>query len=233
MNKRVIAAVSAGVLALMGVVVLVVWAKGANDRAYDGADLVKVVRVTKSVAADTKAEDLAGSTEVAELPSTAIPKGAVTDLAQVSGLSTTTALETGEILLKSRLAGPGGNRKGEIEVPKGYQEISISLDPQRTVGSSLSAGDRVGVFASFDSGATGSVNKTDLVRHNVLVTKVAGTANVKDGSLTGLMITLAVKTKDAEKIVFAAEFGKIWLSAQNVDTDKTGEVVITVKDLVK
>lgn len=231
MNKRLIAAVAAGVLALMGVIVLVAWAKGANERAFEGADLVSVVRVTQPVAADTKASALAHSTEVARLPKEAVPEGAVTDLSDVAGLSTTTDLQVGEVLLSSRLAAPGAATADKSSVPKGYQEISLSLEAQRVVGGALRPGDRVAVIANFKPEDGADPDFGNLVRHDVLVTKVDSAAIEDVGAAS--MVTLAVLTQDAEKIAFAQDFGKVWLTKQNADTEKSGEKLITGKDFVR
>lgn len=226
MKKRLIAAIAAGALALLGVIVLITWANNANERAFRGADLVEVVRVTAAVESGTKAEDLGKSTEIAKLPADSIPDGAVTKLSEVTGMVATTSLETGEVLLKSRLAAPGTKAENDSSVPKGFQEISIALDTQRTVAGVPKAGDRVAVIASFDP--KNDPQFTNLIRHNVLVTKISAGATAEEG--LGSIVTLAVKTRDAEKIAFAMEFGKVWLTKQNVDTEKLGEKVITGGD---
>ncbi|MEO6606828.1 MAG: Flp pilus assembly protein CpaB [Aeromicrobium sp.] len=229
MNKRVIAAVAAGVLALLGVLVLVVWAQGANKRAFEGAELVPVVRITKPVAQGATAAELAGSTEVAKLPAEAVPEGAVTSLSQVSGLSTNATLSPGEVLLKARMVAPGDRGKGNTDVPKGYQELSLSLDSQHAAGGTVKAGDRVGIIASFEP-KDGKDSSTNVILHDVLITKITSAAEVKD--LTSIMVTVAVETEDAERIVFASDFGRVWLTLQNEDTNKTGEKVITAKDVL-
>jgi len=223
MNKRVIAAVAAGALALLGVGVLYMWAQGANDRAYEGAELVKVVRVTEAVPQGTKAADLAASTEVASLPKDAVPDGAVTDLADVSGLTTNAALAKGEVLLSSRMVAPGDRGEGKTDVPAGYQEVTISLDGQRTVGSQVKAGDHVGVIASYQS-IDGKTNVSKMVAKDVVVTRSSAVLNAE--SATGSLVTVAVKTKDATMIVNAMEYGKIWLTLQNADTDQGGDSLI-------
>lgn len=232
MKKRVIAAVAAGVLALMGVLVLVIWAQGANDRAFAGAKLVSVVRVTKDVSQGASASDLAGSTEVVKLPVTSVPKGAVTDLSEVSGLATNASLQSGEVLLKSRMAAPG-ERKGTTDVPTGYQEISIALDPEHSVAGAVKAGDRVGMIVTFEPKDSNAPQFTDFVLNQVLVTK-AKTAIVGDkGEITGTMLTLAVKTFDAERIVHSQKWGTVWLTLQNADTDTSGDKLITAKEVVQ
>lgn len=223
MNKRVIAAVGAAVLAALGVVILIVWAQGANQRAYEGAELVNVVRVTETVPSGTKAADLAASTEIAELPADAIPEGAVTNLAEVQGLSTLAELQPGEVLVEARMGAAGASeKKGASDVPSGLQEVSIFLDNQRTIAGSVKPGDRVGVLGSYQD-AAGS-KYTDLLMHDVLVTRVDGA--VTDEAVTGLTVTVAVNTVDAERIVFTQEWGLVWLTLQNADTDKTGERII-------
>lgn len=232
MNKRVIAAVMAGVLALVGVLVLVVWAQGANDRAFDGAKLVSVVRVTQDVSQGASAADLARSTETVRLPAEAVPEGAVTDLDQVSGLTTNASLQSGEVLLKSRMDAPG-ERKGKTDVPKGFQEISIALDAEHSVAGAIKAGDRIGMVVTFEPKDSSKPQVTDFVLNQVLVTKIK-TAIVGDkGEITGSMITVAVKTLDAERIVHSQKWGTVWLTLQNSDTDSSGSKLVTAKEVVE
>lgn len=50
-----------------------------------------------------------------------------------------------------------------------------------------------------------------------------------DEAPTGqLIVTFAVTAPEAEQIVFAAEFGLVWLTAQNADTDSTGTRILTI-----
>jgi pilus assembly protein CpaB len=86
---------------------------------------------------------------------------------------------------------------------------------------------------------------TELAIHKVLVTMVqrapqpaasaqatpnpsSGAAGSKDSALpTGsLMLTVAVSDVDASKIVFAAEFEKIWLSKEPLDAKDSGPTVM-------
>lgn len=232
MKKRVIAVVASGVFALLGVLVLVVWAQGANDRAFAGAKLVSVVRVTKDISQGATGADLAGSTETVKLPADAVPDGAVTNLDQVAGLATNASLQSGEVLLKSRMAAPG-QRKGRTDVPTGFQEISIALDPERSVAGAVKPGDRVGLIVTFEPKDSDKPQVTDFVLNQVLVTK-AKTAIVGDkGEITGTMLTLAVKTLDAERVVHGQKWGTVWLTLQNADTDTSGAKLITAKEVVE
>lgn len=89
--------------------------------------------------------------------------------------------------------------------------------------SGLEAGDIVGVLTSFTvTGRNGQPsNRTRLALSKVRVIDLDSgvTAGAGEGAVTGgVQLTLAVTSAQAEKIANAAEFGKIWLTAQN---DKT------------
>lgn len=228
MNKRVIAAVMAGVLALVGVLVLVVWAQGANDRAFEGAELVSVVRLTDPAAAGTSASELAGKTEVVELPDEAVPEGAVTNLDQVKGLSTNASVQKGELLLKSRMGAPGSKSKTSGLVPTGMQEITVSLDTEHAMGGVLKVGDKVGVVMTFDQNVGGDYLAKARI-DQVVVTRIGGDIDVED--IKAQLITVAVSSADAERISFARDYGKLWLTLQNDDTTDADSDSTLIKDI--
>lgn len=222
MGKRAIAALAAAGLAIVGVVLLISYANAANERAYDGAKLVDVLQVEEPIAANTAAGELADKVKTVQLPRSAVAQGSITNLTEVAGLSTTTDLEPGEQVLLSRFSAGGTTTKttkAKGDVPVGMQEITVPLSSPRAVGDALKAGDRVGVVASYQTKEGDGV--TQLVSNQVRIMKVAGPGVVWDGSpaedITQI-ITLAVRTRDAGKIVNALEFGKVWLTKQNKDT---------------
>ena len=233
MNKRVIAAAAAGVLALLGVLVLVVWAQGANNRAFEGAELVSVVRLNDDATVGTSATDLADVTETVELPKESVPSGAVTDLGQVAGLSTNASVQAGEVLLKSRMAAPGRKNQRSSTVPKGYQEVTIALDAERSVGGVLKAGDKVGVIVTAEFKDV-DAQATNVVIDQVLITKIGTSVGVgDDGQATGTMVTLALKALDAERVVHGHKWGTVWLTRQNTDTDTSGSKRIDGSDVLR
>ena len=233
MNKRVIAAVAAGVLALLGVLVLVMWAQGANDRAFEGAELVSVVRLTDNVGAGTTAASLADKTEVVKLPDEAVPDGAVTSLAQVDGLKTNATVQSGELLLESRMAKQDAEASSNGLVPKGFQEVSVSLNAERSVGGAIKTGDRVGVIITAEPKGSGP-QVTKFVINQVLVTKVQASLTAgEEGAVGDTMITFAAKTHDAERIVHGQKWATVWLTLQNADTDTSGSKIVTGMDVFK
>lgn len=237
MRRRILAAVAAVVLALFGALVLVGYARGADQRAMDGMKTAAVFVVSEKIPAGTPADQLTGKVRLEALPAKAAAPGRVTDLHDLKGKVTTVDLQPGEQLLASRFSSPNEVRAaGTVAVPKGDQEISILLDPQRAVGGRLAAGDKVGIFVSLKS-PDGS-GLTHMVLHNVLVTQVQGAPAPTDSTqkasssqapgapAQSLMVTFALTAKQAEPVVFGQEHGTIWLSLEPDGADNGGTTVI-------
>jgi pilus assembly protein CpaB len=244
--RRLLAALAALVLALVGTVVLVAYVRGADARALAGVRTVPVLVVDQEIAAGTPGDQVAELVRSELLPAKAAAPGRVTDLAELAGTVATVDLQPGEQLLAARFAAPDDLRAPDtVDLPSGDQEISVLLEPQRAVGGRLSAGDTVGVYVSID-GTSGGL--THAVLHGVLVTQVQG-APVQGAPVQGapsaatdtaaaddtggqaapsqsLMITIAVTAREAEPIVFGMEHGTVWLSLEPDGADNGGTTVI-------
>ncbi len=251
MKSRVLAAIAAVVLAVLGTVVLTAYVGGADQRALQGAASVQVFLVRSPIAAGTTADKLADLVTQQAVPAKAEAAGAVTALDTLAGRVASVDLVPGEQLISSRFMDPASLKAktaaGQIDVPAGMQEVSILLDPQRVVGGQLAAGDTVGVYISLDGALNGTPPGpvTHLTLQKVLVTAVDGAvaktppsgSSDKSGSTpstapTGtVMVTLARPGSEVEKIVFASEFGKIWLSKEPASADEGGTRKVT-KDVV-
>jgi pilus assembly protein CpaB len=235
-KRRVLGGVAAILLAAVGAVLLLTYVGAADERAMSGMRSVSVLVVTKPVAEGTLGEQLTSLVTAKELPAIAVTAGAVADLAQLAGQVATTDLKPGEQLLSSRFVDPATLPKaGEVTIPKGLQEVSILLDPQRVVGGRVVAGARVGVFLSLPKDDIEPA-RTHLTLNKVLVSRVEGgtapavAADKKVASTTsanGVMVTLALSAADAEEVVYGAEYGTLWLSLEPADVVLTGTRVVT------
>lgn len=251
MKRRIIAASVAILVAVISAVLLLSYVTSADQRAMAGMRTEKVLVVTAAVPQGTAADQLGKAVALEELPSKAVVPGALTTTAALKGKITTTALQPGEQLLASRFTNPTTLKDSlAVQVPKGFSEVSVLLDPDRAVGNNLSPGDKVGIFISLGDGV--DKGKTHLVLHEVLVTRVQGVtaeqaaqdsqtqqSDQQSGQTTSanqpapqgsLMITMAVSTENAEQVVFAAEYGHIWLSLENKDSAASGSRLVTEKN---
>lgn len=237
MRRRLLAALAALVLTVVGAVVLVAYAHGADRRALAGVASVPVYVVTAPIAKGTAATDLDGSVKAELVPAKAAAADRVHALHDLTGKVATVDLEPGEQLLSSRFAAPSALRgPGSVTLPAGDQELSISLEPQRAAGGQLAAGDKVGVYVSYKTPDGSGV--THAVLHELLVMRVQGAAaasssDAKNGTQTAastgqpLMVTLAVTSREAEPVVWAMEHGTIWLSVEPDGADTSGTTVIS------
>lgn len=241
MKSRLLAGVAAVVLAIVGAILVVSYAQGADSRAVKDLDPVSVLVVQKAIPAGTPTAGLQAFLTTQELPGTAVSKSALKNLDGQGGKVTSVELLPGEQLVAERLIQPEELKaSGAVEIPKGLQEVSFQLEPQRVVGGRIAAGDHVGVFINLKNGgldAKPEKETTQLSIHKVLVTSVqraptatpspapsanGSTGPAQDTSLpTGsFLITVAVNEPDATKIVYASNFGEvasIWLSKEPLD----------------
>jgi pilus assembly protein CpaB len=246
LKTRRLGGIAALVVAVIGTIILFNYVQGADKRALANTETVDVLVVKKDVPAGTPASRLGDSVATKSVPLSAAAENGVADLASLGNKVTSVALVPGEQLLNSRLVeanaylGPA-----RVEVPAGLQEITVRLDIDRVVGGRVQAGDTVGIFISMaDDSATAngqgaSSKATQLTFHKVLVTGVQfssgaaaqtqaqtqqtssdGALNSKSDKATSsdsYLITFARNAADAEKLVYAAEFGKIYLSREPAD----------------
>ena len=237
MRSRLVAAVAALLLAAVGGVLLLGYVGAADQRAMADLDPVAVLVATRTIPEGASGDDLRSSVEVRRLPAVAVAPGTAADVASLHGLVSTTALQAGEQVLLSRFADPAAlaATKGVV-VPKGLQQVSVQLEPERALNGALAAGATVGVFLS-----TKEEDTTQLALHKVLVTAVQGGtvpgpegaegdggADASAAPTGGVTVTLALDAASASRVVFAAEHGSLWLSSEPADAP-TGTTPVTTK----
>jgi pilus assembly protein CpaB len=240
MKFRVIGVIAALLLALVGGVLILSYAQGADQRAMAGMRTEDILVVSKAVPAGTDVAALAQDLTVKKIPASAVADGALSVLTGVTNQVTSVDLVPGEQLLRSRLVSPSSAQTtGGVKVPRGMQEVTIPLTPEKALGGLLKPGDTVGIFVSFSTPAP----ETHLTLQKVLVTKVQGGASPPAASSTpapsngaaaasatvpsgGMLITFALRAPDAEKVVYATQFGAVWLSDEPSTADETGTDVV-------
>jgi pilus assembly protein CpaB len=244
MKRRVIGIVAAIALAAVGTIVLVSYVQSARTEAVASGRMVHVWVVKKAIAKGTPSTDIKGSLGRTKMPNNLLANGAVTDLKRLKRIVTNTALVPGEQVLASRFDTPTVARQGDV--PKGLLQVTVKLDPERALGARVRVGDNVGVLLSFPSDKPAPA-ATHLQLHKVLVTSVqiSGDAStVPDATGTDpkdtkkkkevasaptdkLLVTLALDAPSVEKVVYAAEFGTVWLSNEPANAPEGGTRIVT------
>ncbi len=254
MNKRkAAAALGALVLAIVSTLALVRYVQGAEDRAVEGEELVDVLVATADIKAGTAAAELGSRVASVSVQAKVRPEDAVTSFTQIDGLVASVDLVKGEQLLTSRFINPGsfqGARSASVLVPKGANEVTFKLAPERALGGQLRPGDTVTVVASFepfenetleDAGGIKqlpkSPNTTHVLLNRVTVVRIQFPENANTSSkekngvgvapTEDIFVTLAVDQPSVERALFAAEFGKVWLSYEPPEANSSANKTVT------
>jgi pilus assembly protein CpaB len=254
MNRRMLGAVGAVVLATVGAITLVAFVRGAEGRAMAGEALVRVMVVKERIPAGTPASDLGSRVGIERVPAKVRADDALADVGPLGRRVAAIDLFPGEQLTEARFIDADAVRLTAVGVPEGMLEVTLSLEPERALGGVLRPGSSVGVLASFEPFEISSEapvklegevvpkdgktpNSTHIILHKVLVTNVQSDSSFDpsagDKKATApapggnLLVTLAVDAPSIERLVFAAEHGSVWLALEPKGAPEAGTRVWT------
>lgn len=152
MNKKVVGIVAAAVMAVIGTIILVVFVRGAEDRALEGEELVTVLVTEQQIPAGTPAAQMEDLVTTEQIPAKIAPEGVVSDLVQVQGLVNNVDFLAGETLLAGRFVEPENfnARRGSVEVPEGLLEVTIAMSQEQFIGGIPTPGDKIALIVNGD-----------------------------------------------------------------------------------
>jgi pilus assembly protein CpaB len=211
MQRRLISALVAVVLAGIGTLLLFNWVSSADSRAMAGLQPTSVLVVTTQVPVGTLGSQLGAYVGTKEIPASAVVPGALTTLDQIKDLAATTQLEVGEQILATRFAEPHTSDADGVKVPNNMQLITVALDAPHAAGGKLQPGTKVAAYVTV-------AGQNQLILPNILV--VSATA---DG------VTLALAPKDVQKVMLGTQ-ANLWLVVSSKDSASTSPM--TVKQIL-
>jgi len=245
MRSRIVAVILAIVLGVVAWVVAARYLQAEQDRLTAGAQLIAVFVAAQDLPTGMTADEMLSKGYLAQeqVPRQYVAGSAVSSRAALEGKVAAQPIAKGE-----QIAGTMFKYAADVglasSTPKGYIAVSIPYDAVRGVGALLQPGDSVAVYGTFSSGSaikiSGAVTKLILPKVKVLAvgaqlasgaTATSGASSSSGGLLGGGStesvgsITLAVTPSDAEKLVFTAESGRVWLglfSSTDPNTPSTG-----------
>jgi pilus assembly protein CpaB len=151
-----------------------------------------------------------------------------------SGAPPTVAADTGaDGTMTTVAAVPGDAAAATAAASAGdLVNLTMQLEPQRALGGHVKAGDRVAVVASF-----AGPDRTSVLAQKVAVANLQADVVAEDGENAdlaprgNLLVTLAVPPAEAARIVFALEYGRVWLAGENVATSTLGNAAVTAESV--
>ena len=148
--RRAIGIIGAVAVAALGMLLLVGYVRGAEDRALAGEELVEVLVVDKPIAQGTPADILTPFVRLERVPTKVFADGGIAELSALADLVASTDLLPGEQLVVSRfVAAETLEDHDRMEAPADTLEVTIAISPERALGGQLVPGDVVAVIASF------------------------------------------------------------------------------------
>lgn len=163
MTRRVIAVSIAIVLAVVGAVLVLVYAKNADARAIAQASPTKVYLAQKLIPSGTTLKDAQRTELIVEtqVAAKAVPVGALATIdADNNALLALSDVQPGEILIASRFGTTPVGAKA-IEVPSGMVAISVQLEDPARVGRFVTPGSHIAVYQTYKKVKFGTDEATE------------------------------------------------------------------------
>jgi pilus assembly protein CpaB len=199
MSRRIAAIAAASLTALLGAVLVFVYAQGADDRAVAAQRPERVYVASQLVPSGTVLKDALRQELVTETTVAAkgVPAGALQEVTPANGnLLALSDIPAGTFLLGSAFGEtPTGERA--IAVPAGMLAVSVELSDPGRVGTFVTPGSRIAIFSSYkvkrvdDSKEAKAFNEADVHGTSVLLDNVL-VIGMGESSLT------PTQTNDAE-----------------------------------
>ncbi|WP_344773745.1 Flp pilus assembly protein CpaB [Nocardioides panacisoli] len=229
MNRRRLLLVVAAVIAALGVALVFVYAKGADDRAAKKYDSVEVLTVApgKTIQPGESIDDAlaAGKVVKSAVAKTQVLDGASQDSDPFQGEVALTTLYSGEQLIPAKFgAVQDVEAAATLPIPNGKIAISILVNDDGRVGKFLSPGAQVAlIFTDLDEGNQPLSTHTLLDRVTVLAAGTAttlasdGTSESSSGSDGEIqqLLTIAVTQREAEQVRYAEKDGELTAALLN------------------
>ena len=242
MGRRVLAVLAAVVVALVGVVAVLLYAKGADSRAVAGQKPVDVFVAQQVVPAGTTAGDAVANGLMArtQVAAKAVPTGALTAVDdKTSKLLALNDIAPGELVLSSRFGTTPLGQKA-LQVPDGQVAVAVQLSDPARVGTFVTPGSHIVIYDTYSSaggsGGSGGAKQTQVLLDDVLViamgssslTPVQGQQSQaqQSGTPTAL-VTVALAPDTAVKLVHGIQTGELYLGLRGTDAKVQGTKAVT------
>jgi pilus assembly protein CpaB len=226
MGRRILAIIVAAVLALVGGVMVLLYARNADQRAVSAASPKTVYTSSQQIPAGTSIRDamrLQMLTET-QIPANGVPAGALTQVTdENASLLAVTDIPQGQYVLEASFGDtPVGQKL--IQVPTGKLAVSVALSDPARVGSFVTPGSFLTVFATHPVAPKGASETdagmaTSVLLDNIQVIGIGGTplqggavaaaptdedaAAAEQAQGASFLVTLAVTPEQATKLVHA------------------------------
>jgi pilus assembly protein CpaB len=214
-----------GLAAALAAGIFLVYLKRYRASVNEAARPVPVL-VAKSAIETGTPGSVIGTEELfqpAETPKDELKEGAITDPADLRGLTATTDIYAGQQLTIADFKPTAANAPA-AKITEFERGVSVPIDPTRGMIGNIGPGDRVDVIAGFNKegggGLAGPIVRVLFQNVLVLATPDATKAGLAGGGNTKQPIVLRLTDEQAARAAFARDNGEIWLVLRPKAGDK-------------
>jgi pilus assembly protein CpaB len=228
-NRRVVILAAAAVIATVTAIATSSYVSSADQRAFDGAELVQVLMVKKDIAKGLPGERALdeGYIAVDQIPRKFYPARSIVDAQSLRGKVALAPLAAGLPVVDGSFVEPRLARESFAQrLDKGMQAVTLSVSDVQGVARLVVPGDRVSLMLTTGEGSAAT---TQFVLQGIEVLAVGNSTSLQPGEQapvqaegqgqagraqtvdSGLM-TFAVPALDAERVVNASLAGIIHLT---------------------
>lgn len=210
MARRTILLTVAAVLAVLGVALVYVYVRGADDRALADQTPVQVLVAKDRIPAGTTVADAAraGAFEKKSIPDAAVTNGALSDLSPITGEIALSTIYPGQQIIAAQFGKPG-TVNSLILPDDGTQAATFTFSDSQRVAGFVQPGSTVAVYLS-------TSKETRLLLPKVRVLAI-GTRTIISGNAGGTdsggkaLVTFALTQQQAQKLILAQRSGDLYL----------------------
>ena len=244
MDRRRLLIAAAALVAALGTVLVVIYARGADQRAEDRFESVEVLVATQPIAAGetVEAAQAAGKIGTGSVALRDRLDGALTSLDGHAGQVALVAIQPGEQLLTAKL-GSSSDAAAPLPIPPGAMAVSVNLTDAARVSGFLSPGAEVAVFLNGIDQQTGQASTRVLLSRGTVLggggaARWATTTTDDTGAQTveqlpRTLLTIAVDQKQAQKVLFASSNGELAFALLNGDSEVRSGKGVTAQNLFR
>ncbi len=153
MKSRGLVVGIAVVLAAAAAAFVLLYTNGVKQDAVSGGSLASVIVAKQDIPANTALNPLIGQDAFTELrvPTDAVVDGAVTDMKQLSGQTTTAPILANEQIPQGRLSSGTAPVGGALGISPNHVAVSLKVSPDAGVNGAVTRGSFITVYATYDS----------------------------------------------------------------------------------
>jgi len=229
-RRRILILIVAAAVAAVTAIATSSYVSAADQRAFEGAELVEVLVVKQDVAKGFPGERAIDEGYIARdrIPRKFVPARAVTDEQKLRGKVALAPLAAGLPVVDGSFVEPRVARESFAQrLDKGMQAVTLAVSDVQGVARLIVPGDRVNLMLTTPDDTDPKGKKTQFVVQGVEVLAVGNTTVLQPGEQAAAkpegqagraptsdsgLVTFAVPALDAERLVNASETGSVHLT---------------------